>query len=92
VVFIWEIRVKKHGYACKVCGMEFQDVYGEIGRGFIHVHHKKPLAGRRDDYNVNPTIDLVPVCPNCHAMLHSSDPPLGIDELRQKMGKAKSRR
>jgi 5-methylcytosine-specific restriction protein A len=72
--------------------MEFQDVYGEIGRDFIHVHHKKPLAGRRDDYKVNPAIDLVPVCPNCHAMLHSSDPPLGIDELKQKMGKAKPRR
>jgi len=84
--------LKRHGYACQVCGMRFQDVYGNIGRGFIHVHHKKPLAGRRDDYGVKPTIDLAPVCPNCHAMLHSSDPPLGIDELRQRMASAKAGR
>lgn len=74
--------VKRHGYSCQVCGMRFQDLYGEIGKGFIHVHHKKPLAGRQHGYRVRPTIDLTPVCPNCHAMLHTSSPPLGIEELK----------
>lgn len=82
--------LKKHGYSCQVCGMKFQELYGDIGEGFIHVHHKKPLACRRHDYRVNPTIDLAPVCPNCHAMLHSSNPPLGIDELKLKMARMKS--
>ena len=77
--------LKRHGYTCKVCGMNFLDVYGDIGKHFIHVHHKKQLAGRRADYMVKPTIDLVPVCPNCHAMLHTSSPPLGIEELKKKM-------
>jgi 5-methylcytosine-specific restriction protein A len=77
--------LKRHGYSCQVCGMKFQDVYGDIGRRFIHVHHKKPLAGRRPGYKVKPTIDLAPVCPNCHAMLHSCKPPLGIEELKHKM-------
>lgn len=79
-----EACLKRHGYSCKVCGMTFKDIYGDIGKGFIHVHHKKPLAGRRNDYAVKPAIDLVPVCPNCHAMLHSQNPPLGIDELKRK--------
>ena len=74
--------LKRHGYRCKVCGMNFKDVYGNIGKHFIHVHHRKPLAGRRSDYKVSPTKDLVPVCPNCHAMLHTSNPPLGIEELK----------
>ncbi len=82
--------LKRHGYSCQVCGMRFLDVYGDIGKGFIHVHHKKPLAGRRSDYKVKPTIDLAPVCPNCHAMLHSSDPPLGIEELKQRMANKKN--
>ncbi|MBU0755875.1 MAG: HNH endonuclease [Planctomycetes bacterium] len=82
--------LKRHGYSCQVCGMRFQDVYGDIGRKFIHVHHKKPLAGRRRDYKVKPTIDLAPVCPNCHAMLHSSDPPLGIEELKRRMANKKN--
>jgi len=84
--------LKRYGCSCQVCGLRFQDVYGDIGRGFIHVHHKKPLAGRRSDYTVNPTIDLAPVCPNCHAMLHSYNPPLGIEELKQRMAKQKGNR
>jgi len=77
--------LKRHGYNCHVCGMNFQDIYGDIGKNFIHVHHRKPLAGRRMDYKVNPTIDLVPVCPNCHTMLHTSTPPLGIEELKERI-------
>lgn len=77
--------LKRHGYRCAVCTMNFQEVYGKIGEQFIHVHHKKPLAGRRTDYAVKPTIDLIPVCPNCHAMLHTSNPPLGIAELKQRL-------
>ncbi|MEW6265363.1 MAG: HNH endonuclease [Thermodesulfobacteriota bacterium] len=77
--------LKRYGYCCQVCGMNFQDVYGDIGKHFIHVHHRKPLAGRRVDYKVKPTTDLVPVCPNCHAMLHTSTPPLGVEELKEKL-------
>jgi len=73
--------LNKHGYRCVVCRMSFSEIYGEIGDGFIHVHHKKPLAAIRTEYTVNPKSDLIPVCPNCHAMLHSQSPPLGIDEL-----------
>ncbi len=77
--------LKRHGYRCAVCTMNFQEVYGTIGKQFIHVHHKKPLAGRRTDYLCKPTIDLVPVCPNCHAMLHTSKPPLGVAELKERL-------
>jgi 5-methylcytosine-specific restriction protein A len=72
--------------------MSFEELYGIIGKGFIHVHHKKPLAGTRAEYKVNPPKDLVPVCPNCHAMLHTTNPPLGIEELKGHMeNKAKRR-
>ncbi len=53
-------------FECIVCGMNFEEVYGEIGRGFIHVHHINPLAECGRDISAN----LIPVCPNCHAMLH----------------------
>lgn len=74
--------IAKFGIRCSACEMSFLERYGEIGRGFIHVHHKKPLAIRRAEYELRPTIDLVPVCPNCHAMLHTQNPPLSIEELR----------
>jgi 5-methylcytosine-specific restriction enzyme A len=74
--------IAKHGKRCAVCDMSFGERYGEIGKDFIYVHHKKPLATRRQEYEFKATVDLAPVCPNCHAMLHASDPPLGIDRLR----------
>lgn len=74
--------LNKHGYCCKVCGMSFLEVYGDIGKNFIHVHHIKPLAGATGQYELNPKKDLIPVCPNCHAMLHTSSPPLSIEELK----------
>lgn len=57
--------------ACAACGMSFGDVYGEIGDGYIEVHHLSPISqtgGRR--HKVDPTTDLVPLCANCHAMIH----------------------
>ncbi|WP_245423172.1 HNH endonuclease [Shewanella frigidimarina] len=70
-----------HKAICKVCNFNFSLIYGAIGEGFIHVHHLVPLAQVGKQYIVNPIIDLVPVCPNCHAMLHRKTPPFTIKEL-----------
>lgn len=72
-----------HGLKCVVCGLDFAEAYGELGEGFIHVHHLRPLSEIAGEYEVNPITDLVPVCPNCHAMLHRRNPPLSPDELRK---------
>lgn len=76
-----------YGTICKVCSIDFGDVYGEIGEGYIHVHHKIPLSEIKESYIVDPEKDLVPVCPNCHAMLHKKSPPFTIEELKQKLKK-----
>jgi len=70
------------GYSCRVCGMDFKSKYGEIGTGYIHVHHTVPVSEMGPKYIVDPINDLEPVCPNCHAMLHRKNPPLVIEELR----------
>jgi len=75
----------KHGTRCHVCDLRFDERYGDIGDGFIHVHHLKPLATMRKDYQIVPETDLIPVCPNCHAMLHTSEPPFSVDELKAKL-------
>lgn len=79
-----------HGYTCKACGFNFQEMYGEIGAGFIHVHHKIPVSEMGEDYMVNPIEDLVPVCANCHAMLHRKEPAYTIQELREILEKQKN--
>jgi 5-methylcytosine-specific restriction protein A len=70
------------GCTCSVCGMDFAKTYGKVGKGFIHVHHTTPISSIGEGYKVDYEKDLVPVCPNCHAMLHRKDPPYTIDELR----------
>ena len=74
--------IAHHGSNCQVCDLDFSEKYGELGAGYIHVHHRVPIASVVTEYCVDPINDLVPVCPNCHAMLHRREPPLEIEELR----------
>jgi 5-methylcytosine-specific restriction protein A len=75
--------IAHYGLACLVCGLSFEERYGSLGAGFIHVHHVVPLSELGPDYKLDPIDDLRPVCPNCHAMLHRQHPPLSIDALRR---------
>lgn len=72
-----------HGAICQVCDLDFKKRYGEIGKGFIHVHHVTPLHKLGENYFLNIKKDLVPVCPNCHSMIHKRNPPYEVDELRE---------
>ena len=74
--------LKHHGYACCVCGFNFEAKYGTLGKEFIHVHHLKPLALTDGEYKLDAISDLRPVSPNCHAMLHRGEVLLTIEELR----------
>ena len=74
------------GYRCQVCDLNFEERYGELGRGYMHVHHIIPLheVAGTPEYQVDGVKDLRPVCPNCHAMLHRPmDRTLTVDELRE---------
>lgn len=73
--------VQHHGATCWICSFDFQKKYGAIGQGFIHVHHLVPLSEQGEKYKVDPVKDLIPVCPNCHAMLHRKTPPFTPEEL-----------
>lgn len=77
--------ISKWKAICAVCGFDFEKIYGEIGKNFIHVHHKVKISDIGNTYEVDPINDLVPVCPNCHAMLHKKEPPIPIDELKSIM-------
>ncbi|MCD8236663.1 MAG: HNH endonuclease [Prevotellaceae bacterium] len=78
--------IEKYGCICQVCEMDFGKVYGELGNGFIHVHHIVPISARKgEQHRIDPENNLVPVCPNCHAMLHKGK--LSIEKLRKILGK-----
>lgn len=73
------------GTKCAVCHFDFGKAYGNLGAGFIHVHHLTPISSIGKEYVVDPIDDLRPVCPNCHAMLHRTNPPLLPEKLREIM-------
>lgn len=77
-----KVCLKHHGYTCQCCFFNFEKIYGSIGKDFIHVHHIKPLSEIKKEYVLNPVTDLIPVCANCHAMLHRKIPAYEIEEIR----------
>jgi 5-methylcytosine-specific restriction enzyme A len=75
--------IEIHGLNCMVCGINFQTKYGDLGAGFIHVHHNKPVS-ETGPTRINPTTDMSVVCPNCHAMIHrGKTQALSINDLKQ---------
>lgn len=73
-----------YGARCIVCEFDFGVTYGQRGSDYIHVHHRTPLSKLGKNYLTNPVIDLVPVCPNCHAMIHKN-PEISPEELRDSL-------
>jgi 5-methylcytosine-specific restriction enzyme A len=74
--------IAAHGALCKACTLDFGLFYGALGEGYIVVHHIIPVSAMGGSYIVDPIVDLVPLCANCHAMVHRQDPPLRVEELR----------
>ena len=74
--------LRLHGTKCFACGFEFSRVYGPHGEGFIEIHHLKPISSYTGDTNVSPEKDLVPLCSNCHRMVHRKEKMLTLNELR----------
>jgi len=77
-----DLCLAHHGRTCAVCGFDFEEVYGPVATSGIHVHHIVPVAEIGREYIVDPVKDLVPVCPNCHAVIHCTRPALSVEQLK----------
>lgn len=80
--------IRHYGDRCYVCDFDFGAIYGDIAKGFIHVHHKTQLADINEEYTVDPINDLVPVCANCHSVIHLTKPAMTIEEIKKLMKKS----
>jgi hypothetical protein len=67
-------------YICEICGFSFEKIYGTIGSRYIIAHHRTLIA---NGPTTNTLDDIALVCANCHAMLHTENPPMSVEELRQ---------
>lgn len=74
--------IQEHGISCIVCGFNFEKVYGELGKDFIEIHHAVPISQTGEIF-IDPVKDLVPLCANCHRMIHRKhEETLTIKELK----------
>ncbi|RZK29449.1 MAG: HNH endonuclease, partial [Hymenobacter sp.] len=67
--------------ACEVCGFDFEAAYGELGAGYIEVHHTKPVHTLAPGTKTK-LADLALLCANCHRMAHRRRFPLPLDSIR----------
>ena len=67
--FYREKAIEIHGLKCMACGFDYEQFYGEHGKGYIHVHHNKPIS-QTGPTKINPRTDMSTLCANCHAMVH----------------------
>lgn len=72
--------IAHYGRRCSVCRMSFAEFYGPEAAHIIHIHHLVELNKIGKEYEVNPIKDLRPVCPNCHALIHSRKIAYSIEE------------
>ena len=71
-------------YTCQVCGFNFEKVYGERGKGFIEIHHTKPVSSYDGEHEVR-LEELVALCSNCHSMIHYGGKLLSVEELKKRL-------
>lgn len=62
--------IELKGSKCAICGFDSASIYGNEFKDKIEVHHIVPINQVKENYQVNPETDLIPVCPNCHMILH----------------------
>lgn len=78
------IQAKKANsdYCCEVCTFNFERTYGSIGREYIIAHHIEPLF-KRSSQSKTELKDIALLCGNCHAIVHTKNPPLSPEQLRK---------
>lgn len=82
--------IAHYGYVCQVCGINFEQSYGELGKNYIEVHHLHPVS--QGERKVDPIKDLIPLCSNCHSMIHRQEDVSDWKGLRDKFLTYKAKR
>lgn len=75
--------IEHFGCRCAACGLSMAGKYGVLGEGVIEVHHLNPIHLFDDTHPVDYLTDLIPLCPNCHTMIHKLEDPGDIEGLRK---------
>jgi predicted RNA-binding Zn-ribbon protein involved in translation (DUF1610 family) len=77
-------RKQRDKYTCQACGFSLRI----NGRSIVECHHLVPLGkGRKRITSIS---DLITLCPNCHRIAHSSQPPSDLKRIKSILTQAKA--
>jgi 5-methylcytosine-specific restriction protein A len=64
--------------------LNFENIYGELGRNFIEAHHLVPISRLGAiKIHLNVKNDFAVLCSNCHSMIHKLSDPSDVKLLRE---------
>lgn len=70
------------GTKCMACGKDMSEIYGDIGKNYIELHHKIPYSDMKEnDTRTLSVDDFCVLCPDCHRMIHRLPDASDIDML-----------
>jgi hypothetical protein len=78
---IENFKVRHGKIRCEVCNFSFEEIYGEMGKDLIEIHHVISLASR-DGSTLTRVDDLMLICANCHFVIHNGDADENLRRLR----------
>lgn len=76
--------LQNQGCRCHICGFDYSRAYGsDIAKDFIEIHY---LGTNDPDQPVDIHSDFIPVCANCHRMLHHKrNRNISVEELKKRV-------
>lgn len=86
-----DAAIKIHGTTCKACKFNFNLTYGEeLAKSYIEIHHTTSIT-ELNGKQIDPKVDLVPLCANCHRMAHRAKwKILTVEEIQELIQKTAS--
>lgn len=78
-----EACIDYYGAVCDLCGFDFGYTYGDAFEKMIEVHNVKVDSEEEIFEDTDPIQDLIPICHNCHHVIHSKRPAYTIEEMRK---------
>ena len=71
---------------CEACGFSFEKRYGSLSGDCLIAHHINPI-GQRHGSSKTTLDDIALLCPNCHVVVHTQNPPMSLEVLRKRLKK-----
>lgn len=86
-----DAAIQIHGTTCKACNFNFNLKYGEdLAKSYIEIHHTTSIT-ELNGKQIDPKVDLVPLCANCHRMAHRTKGKiLTVEEIQEHIEKHKA--